>query len=150
MANYCALSDVRAWMPAGGAIDDQVNPPTAAMVSAYIAQGTNLLNVAIKRSGGTLPVTDPDVLGMFQLLLSRWVSYQIQAVRAAVRKESVPSLYLDWLKEFQNMVEKIAEGGLAAVVSGGANRSSSYTMNTDVGNVDDPLGPRLRKAEVPA
>lgn len=129
MADYCTLTDVRGWIPAGGTVDDQANlPPSASTLSGWITSYSKAIDSVLGVSGG---VNETE---RRRILLGRELAYQVLAVRGALSKDD--PLYVGWHEEFQAFISPTAAEAAASVTV----QASSYTMNSP-DNPDSSVNP---------
>lgn len=118
MADYCTITDVRGWIPAGGTIDDQANmPPTSLTVSGWITSFSAAIDSLLGASGGA------NETEWRRILLGRELAYQVMAVRT--NNAVNDPLYLGWHEEFVAFISPSAAEAAASITV----PASSYTMN---------------------
>jgi len=142
MADYFAISDVDGWLPVGNKLDQQTGEPTRKLVEEeWIPGYTNDINVSVKLGGGTVPVTDTDWLGRFNVRAARDCAYQVMVKRNASRDEKIPAEYLKWHEEYMDMLKKLEEKAIANLSTSSTGAiASSYTMNAP-DNPDSSVNP---------
>lgn len=116
MADYAAHADVEALL-AGRAAFSSTSKPTDAQVDGFCSQITIELNGVLAGAGYATPVTDTDALKPVKLYCCYGAAYLAERARYPERKASEEDPAEEWWERYQNALEMIRAGELAAPLS---------------------------------
>lgn len=141
--DYCALEDVKGWLPGDQKIDDQTGNPIAATVSDWITKFSGEINVALAGAGAVVPATETNLKAKLNITLARELAYQVMTKRNATKSKDEEALYLGWHTQYEELLAAIEKGTVLPATSG--NLAWSYTQGSTYGvtSPDPSIDPKI-------
>ena len=110
---FTTIDTVMSYLPNDVSVDETTHPTYAEVVSIWLPNYDGELNVAIGTGGGTLPVTDVNLLGWLDDLEAKKAAFDIMEARA--KGSGNPTWQAEWIAAIAKLSDKEAQ--VAASVS---------------------------------